>query len=149
MDDVTRIPVPGDRLYDVLVGRGLLDAVPGLVGGAVRAAVLHAAPLRVRAAAVAGVLSAAGIRPLPIEVPDAEAGKSIDVAARCWDELGAAGFTRTDVVLGVGGGAVTDLAGFVAAGWPRGVRWGPGSTSPLRLGRAAGGGQEGGNTAGG
>src|SRR4051794_37281276 len=149
MDDVTRIPVPGDRLYDVLVGRGLLDAVPGLVGGAVRAAVLHAAPLRERAAAVAGVLSAAGIPPLPIEVPDAEAGKSIDVAARCWDELGAAGFTRTDVVLGVGGGAVTDLAGFVAASWLRGVRWVPISTSLLGMVDAAVGGKTGVNTAAG
>ncbi len=110
MDDVTRIPVPGDRPYDVLVGRGLLDALPGLVEGAVRAAVLHAPPLKERAAAVADALSVAGIRPLPIEVPDAEAGKSIEVAARCWDELGAAGFTRTDVVVGIGGGAVTDLA---------------------------------------
>ncbi|MEU8611916.1 3-dehydroquinate synthase, partial [Actinoplanes sp. NPDC048791] len=71
MDDVTRIPVPGDRPYDVLVGRGLFDALPGLVDGAVRAAVLYAPPLKERAAAVADALSAAGIRPLPIEVPDA------------------------------------------------------------------------------
>jgi 3-dehydroquinate synthase len=149
MDDVTRIPVPGDRPYDVLVGRGLLDALPGLVDGAVRAAVLHAPPLKERAAAVADALSAAGIRPLPIEVPDAEAGKSIDVAARCWDELGAAGFTRTDVVLGIGGGAVTDLAGFVAASWLRGVRWVPVSTSLLGMVDAAVGGKTGVNTAAG
>ena len=149
MDDVTRIPVPGDRPYDVLVGRGLLDALPGLVDGAVRAAVLYAPPLKERAAAVADALSAAGIRPLPIEVPDAEAGKSIDVAARCWDELGAAGFTRTDVVLGIGGGAVTDLAGFVAASWLRGVRWVPVSTSLLGMVDAAVGGKTGVNTAAG
>ena len=149
MDDVTRIPVPGDRPYDVLVGRGLLDALPGLVDGAVRVAVLHAAPLKERAAAVADALSAAGLRPLPIEVPDAEAGKSIDVAARCWDSLGAAGFTRTDVVVGLGGGAVTDLAGFVAASWLRGVRWVPVSTSLLGMVDAAVGGKTGVNTAAG
>ena len=40
----------------------------------------------------------------------------------CWDALGAAGFTRSDAVVGVGGGATTDLAGFVAATWLRGVR---------------------------
>src|SRR5690349_3440816 len=149
MDDVTRIPVPGDRPYDVLVGRDLLDALPGLVDGAVRAAVLYSPPLKERAAAVADTLSAAGIRPLPIEVPDAEAGKSIEVAARCWDELGAAGFTRTDVVVGVGGGAVTDLAGFVAAGWLRGVRWVPVSTSLLGMVDASVGGKTGVNIAAG
>ncbi len=149
MDDVTRIPVPGDRPYDVLVGRGLLAALPGLVDGAVRAAVLYAPPLKERAAAVADALSAAGIRPLPVEVPDAEAGKSIEVAARCWDSLGAAGFTRTDVVVGVGGGAVTDLAGYVAAAWLRGVRWVPVSTSLLGMVDAAVGGKTGVNIAAG
>src|SRR5687768_1762368 len=137
MDSLTRIPVPGDRPYDVLVGRDLLSELPALVDGAVRAAVLHAVPLKAHAERVAESLTAAGLRPLLIEVPDAEAGKTIDVAARCWDSLGAAGFTRTDVVIGVGGGAVTDLAGFVAASWLRGVRWVPVSTSLLGMVDAA------------
>jgi 3-dehydroquinate synthase len=149
MDEVTRISVAGDRPYDVLVGRDLLGALPELVTGAARAAVLYAPPLKAQASAAADALSAAGLRPLPIEVPDAEAGKSIDVAARCWDELGAAGFTRTDVVVGVGGGAVTDLAGFVAASWLRGVRWVPVSTSLLGMVDAAVGGKTGVNTAAG
>ncbi|OJF11723.1 3-dehydroquinate synthase [Couchioplanes caeruleus] len=149
MDEMTRISVSGDRPYDVLVGRDLLDELPGLIDGAVRAAILYAAPLKQRAEAVAEVLRRAGVRPLPIEVPDAEAGKSIEVAARCWDELGAAGFTRTDVVLGVGGGAVTDLAGFVAAGWLRGVRWVPVSSSLLGMVDAAVGGKTGVNIAAG
>ncbi|MEV4639014.1 3-dehydroquinate synthase [Actinoplanes sp. NPDC049548] len=149
MNHVTRIPVPGERPYDVLVGRGLLGAVPGLLEGAVRAAVLHAPPLKQRAEAVAEALEAAGLRPLPIEVPDAEAGKTVEVAARCWDELGAAGFTRTDAVVGVGGGAVTDLAGYVAASWLRGVRWVPVSSSLLGMVDAAVGGKTGINTAAG
>ena len=82
-------------------------------------------------------------------MPDAEAGKSVEVAARCWDELGGAGFTRTDVVVGVGGGAVTDLAGFVAASWLRGVRWVPVSTSLLGMVDAAVGGKTGVNIAAG
>jgi 3-dehydroquinate synthase len=149
MDELTRIPVPGDRPYDVLVGRDLLPALPTLVGGAVRAAVLYAPPLKAHADAAVELLAAAGARPLPIEVPDAEAGKSIDVAARCWDALGAAGFTRTDVVVGVGGGAVTDLAGYVAASWLRGVRWVPVPTSLLGMVDAAVGGKTGINTAAG
>jgi 3-dehydroquinate synthase len=146
MDEVTRIPVAGDRPYDVLVGRDLLGELPALLDGAARAALLYAPPLKARADAVAEVLAAKDIRTTTIEVPDAEAGKSIDVAVRCWDELGAANFTRTDVVIGVGGGAVTDLAGFVAASWLRGVRWVPVSTSLLGMVDAAVGGKTGINT---
>src|SRR5262249_17327430 len=39
-----------------------------------------------------------------------------------WSRLAAHGVTRSDAVVGVGGGATTDLAGFVAATWLRGVR---------------------------
>jgi 3-dehydroquinate synthase len=149
MDELTRIPVPGDRPYEVLVGQRLLPALPSLLDGAVRVAVLSAAPLKEHADAVVQVLAAAGLRPLPVEVPDAEAGKTIEVAARCWDALGAAGFTRTDVVVGIGGGAVTDLAGYVAASWLRGVRWVPVATSLLGMVDAAVGGKTGVNTAAG
>ncbi|MDT5042519.1 MAG: 3-dehydroquinate synthase [Actinoplanes sp.] len=146
MDEVTRISVAGDRPYDVLVGRDLLGRLPALVDGAGRAAVLFAPPLRQRADAVCEALSRGGVTVTAAEVPDAEAGKSIDVAVRCWDTLGAAGFTRADVVVGVGGGAVTDLAGFVAAAWLRGVRWVPVSTSLLGMVDAAVGGKTGINT---
>ncbi|MEU2614493.1 3-dehydroquinate synthase [Micromonospora sp. NPDC007271] len=145
--DVTRIPVGGERPYDVLVGRDLLDALPPLLPDASRVAVLHAPPLKALADTLGERLRAAGMAPLPIEVPDAEAGKHIEVAAACWDRLGEAGFTRTDAVVGVGGGAVTDLAGFVAACWLRGVRWVPVATSLLGMVDAAVGGKTGINTA--
>ena len=145
----TTIPVGGERPYDVLVGRDLAAELPTLVDGAVRAAVLYAPPLEKPAGLAGDALQRAGIRTTPIVVPDAEAGKSIEVAARCWDELGAAAFTRTDVVIGVGGGAVTDLAGFVAAGWLRGVRWVPVATSLLGMVDAAVGGKTGVNIAAG
>jgi 3-dehydroquinate synthase len=146
MGQVTRIPVGGPRPYQVLVGRDLGPALVPLAAGAVRAALLHTPPLRARAEALAGVLRTAGVAVHPVPVPDAEAGKSIDVAARCWDELGAAGFTRTDLVVGVGGGAATDLAGFVAATWLRGVRWVAVPTSLLGMVDAAVGGKTGINT---
>ncbi|GAA0575279.1 3-dehydroquinate synthase [Paractinoplanes ferrugineus] len=136
---VTRIQVGGNRPYDVLVGNDLGGELPGLIDGAARVAVLYSAPLRERAERIAAALP----QVTPIEVPDAERGKSVAVAARCWDELGRAGFTRTDVVVGVGGGAVTDLAGFVAAGWLRGVRWVPVSTSLLGMVDASVGGKTG------
>ncbi|SCG66076.1 3-dehydroquinate synthase [Micromonospora halophytica] len=149
MDEVTRIPVGGERPYDVLVGRDLLDELPGLLPGATRVAVLHAPPLKELADALAEQLGAAGATPLTVELPDAEAGKRFEVAADCWDRLGAAGFTRTDAVVGVGGGAVTDLAGYVAACWLRGVRWVPVATSLLGMVDAAVGGKTGVNTAAG
>jgi 3-dehydroquinate synthase len=141
----TRIPVPGERPYDVLVGRHLAGELPQLIEGAAQTAVLFAPPLLNQALAIAERLPRARL----IEVPDAEAGKSVEVAARCWDELGAYNFTRTDVVVGVGGGAVTDLAGFVAASWLRGVRWVPVSTSLLGMVDAAVGGKTGVNIAAG
>ena len=149
MADVTRIGVGGEQPYDVLVGVGLAGHLPELVSGATRVAVLYAEPLRATAAAIADVLAAAGMVGLAIEIPDAEAGKSIDVAARCWDELAAAGFTRTDAIVGVGGGAATDLAGFVAACWLRGVRVVHVPTSVLGMVDAAVGGKTGVNIAGG
>jgi 3-dehydroquinate synthase len=149
MSQPTVIEVAGEQPYRVLVGRDLLSALPPLLDRATQVAVLYAGPLRGYAERVAGALRDAGLVPLPIEVPDAEAGKSIEVAARCWDMLGGAGFTRTDAVVGVGGGAVTDLAGFVAACWLRGVRVVQVPTSLLGMVDAAVGGKTGVNTAAG
>src|SRR6266516_3702491 len=149
MSDITAIQVDGAATYDVLVGPDLLDALPRLLHGAAQVAVLYALPLKGYAARVGDVLGGAGMAPLPIELPDAEAGKTVEVAARCWDALGAAGFTRTDAVVGVGGGAITDLAGFVAACWLRGVPVVQVPTSLLGMVDAAVGGKTGVNTAAG
>jgi 3-dehydroquinate synthase len=81
------------------------------------------------------------------EVPDAEEAKSAQVAAFLWGVLGQAGFTRSDAVVGVGGGAVTDLAGFVAATWLRGVKVVHVPTTLLGMVDAAVGGKTGINTA--
>jgi 3-dehydroquinate synthase len=145
----TSVAVGGADGYQVVIGRGLMDRVPAMLVGAARVAVVASAPLAAVAAEVSTHLSDAGIESLPIEIPDAEAGKSFEVAARCWDALGAAGFTRTDAVVGVGGGAVTDLAGFVAACWLRGVRVVQVPTSLLGMVDAAVGGKTGVNTAAG
>ena len=56
-------------------------------------------------------------------VPDSEAGKSFATYQKVLDWLGATGFTRNDLVIAVGGGAVTDLSGFVASSWLRGIDW--------------------------
>jgi 3-dehydroquinate synthase len=123
MTDATiRIPVGGSAPYDVLVGRGLLGELDPMLGGAAKVAVLHPQALTPTAAAVRDGLSAAGRDVHLIDVPDGEDAKTLQVAGSCWDALGRLGFTRSDAVVGLGGGATTDLAGWVAAAWLRGVR---------------------------
>jgi len=118
----TRIRVATDRPYDVVVGEGLLGELPPLLAGALRVAVVHPAALGTTATTVAEDLRREGLEAHTVEVPDGEASKDLAVAGYLWDVLGRAGFTRTDAVVAVGGGATTDLAGFVAATWLRGVR---------------------------
>ena len=144
-----RIAVTGPNPYEVVVGSDVLDALPGYLPGATQVALVYAAPLSGLVDRVADVVAGAGLKPVRIEVPDAEHGKTVAVAEQCWAELGRAGFTRTDAVVGVGGGAVTDLAGFVAACWLRGVRLVQVPTSLLGMVDAAVGGKTGVNTAAG
>jgi 3-dehydroquinate synthase len=143
---VTRIPVSGQAPYDVIVGRGLLGELTPLLAGAARVAVIHAPTLHATAQAVRNEL-ARGVAAHTIEVPDGEDAKTVPVAGFCWDVLGQAGFTRSDAIVGLGGGAVTDLAGWVAASWLRGVRVVQVPTTLAGMVDAAVGGKTGVNTA--
>ena len=58
-----------------------------------------------------------------MEVPDGEEGKSLTTLESLWNSLALAGFTRSDLVIAVGGGATTDIAGFAASTWLRGIDW--------------------------
>ena len=120
---VRRIAVGGEHPYEVAVGTGVLTELPSLVGPQARTVVVvHSAGLASVATPVCQALAGAGYAVQPAPVPDGEAAKEIGVAAGLWSQLAAAGVGRTDAIVGVGGGAVTDLAGFVAATWLRGVR---------------------------
>jgi 3-dehydroquinate synthase len=142
-----RVPVAGAAPYDVVIGADLHAELADLLGAADRVAVIHAAPLAAVAERVRAAL--AGRQVELIEVPDGEAAKTLSVAGRCWDALGSAGFTRSDAIVGVGGGAVTDLAGWVAAAWLRGVRLVQVPTTLLGMVDAAVGGKTAINTAAG
>jgi 3-dehydroquinate synthase len=131
----TTIRVATAAPYDVEVGRGVLDRLPALLGPAVqRVALVHPPGMRVELP---------GVEVLDLEVPEGEAAKTADVVAGCWERLGEAGFTRSDAVVTVGGGATTDLGGFVAATWLRGVRVVHVPTSLLGMVDAAVGGKTG------
>ncbi|MFI1580469.1 3-dehydroquinate synthase [Embleya sp. NPDC020630] len=144
-----RIRVGGtSEPYDVLVGTGLLGELAALIGtSARRVAILHPEALAATGEAVREDLAAQGYEAIAIQVPNAEDAKDVAVAAYCWSVLGQTGFTRSDVIVGIGGGATTDLAGFVAASWLRGVRWIAMPTTLLGMVDAAVGGKTGINTA--
>jgi len=144
--DETRVEVRTAAAYEVVIGHGLADRLPALVGDARRVAVIHPETLAETAEACRKTLVAHGYEPHTIQVPDAEKAKAADVAAFCWSVLGASGFTRSDVVVGLGGGSTTDLAGFVAATWLRGVRLVQVPTTLLGMVDAAVGGKTGINT---
>lgn len=147
----TRIQVggtAGTEPYEVLVGRRLLGELPGLIGERTkRVAIIHPEALAETGDALREDLAGQGFEVVAIQVPNAEEAKTAEVAAYCWKALGQSGFTRSDIIIGVGGGATTDLAGFVAATWLRGVRWIAVPTTVLGMVDAAVGGKTGINTA--
>ena len=149
MTSPTRIPVAGERPYDVVVGEGLLGELAPPLQGAAQVAVVHPAALRATADAVRDDLREQGFEAHAVEVPDGEQSKDLKVAAYLWDVLGQIGLGRRDAVVAVGGGATTDLAGFVAATWLRGVRVVHVPTTLLAMVDAAVGGKTGINTSAG
>ena len=156
-DGPVRVRVEGPAPYDVVIGHlgaGLGEVLGGLLGGDVlghavtRVAVVSPDNRAVAAyvARVRDALQDSGLQVLDVTVPDGEAGKTADVAARAWEALGEAGFTRSDAVVTVGGGAVTDMGGFIAATWLRGVPVVHVPTTLLAMVDAAVGGKTGMNT---
>lgn len=147
MTETTTVKVGGDNPYDVVIGTNLLGELPALLGDRpARVAVIHPKALAATAEAIRSDLDVA-YEAVTIEVPDAEEAKSAQVLAYVWSVLGQSGFTRTDAIVGVGGGTTTDLAGFAAATWLRGVPVVQIPTTLLGMVDAAVGGKTGINTA--
>src|SRR5256714_2817766 len=148
VNSTVRIDVATERPYPVLVGRGARAELAGTVTGlgAAAALIVHQPAMAEVAEDVRAELAAAGVDAHRVEVPDAEDGKSLTVAGFCWEVLGRIGLDRRGVVVGLGGGAVTDLAGFVAGTWMRGVRLVNVPTTLLGMVDASVGGKTGINT---
>ncbi len=143
-----KIPVGrGAAAYDVLVGRNLTLNLPGMLGDDVtRVLLVYSEALARLAEPVRARLVMMGTQVTEGIIPDAEEAKTVEIAAQLWGVLGRAGFTRTDAVVTVGGGATTDLGGFVAATWLRGIRVVHVPTTLLGMVDAAVGGKTGINT---
>ena len=146
-EPTTRIRVGGPAPYDVVIGHAVTRELPGLLGpGVAQVGVIAPQSLHSYGASVGEALSEAGLQVRLIEVPEGEDAKTVTVAAACWEALGDANFTRSDAIVSVGGGATTDLAGFVAATWLRGVKVVHVPTTLLAMVDAAVGGKTGINT---
>jgi 3-dehydroquinate synthase len=125
--DLTRVEValPG-RGYPILIGRDWLDEVAQhvpLPDGAERVLLVTQRPVEEagHVAPVVASLERAGLTVHRYDVPDGEAAKSTGVLRELWEACAEAPLTRHDLVVGVGGGVVGDLAGFAAATWNRGI----------------------------
>lgn len=146
-ESVSEIAVTGETNYTVTVGRDLFDRVPEALGDRVaKVLIVHTPTVGRLADELRNSLQGHYTEVLLAEVPDAESAKRVEVAAFCWEVLGKSDFTRTDAIIGLGGGAVTDLAGFVAATWLRGVRLVQIPTTVLGMVDASVGGKTGINT---
>ena len=124
-EQVQKVVVPlGDRSYDVVVGRDLLGRFPGYVPGlegTEQAFVVSHPNLDRFAKEVEAALGDRGISVHQLRLEEGEASKSLDVAARLWGELAEKRAHRSDLVVAIGGGVVSDVAGFVAATYNRGM----------------------------
>lgn len=140
------ITVNAEHSYDVHIGRGLLGELNEAVATATRVGIIYPIALRVSAESLQVELEGSGRRVVLIEVPEAEDSKTAAVLEYCWNALGTSEFTRSDMIIGLGGGATTDLAGFVAATWLRGIAWIAVPTTLLGMVDAAVGGKTGINT---
>ena len=141
---MTQILVHADSTYPVEVRAQARWDVRQHIGGADRIAIIHPQAMRNAGDELKTFLHDLDV--VTIEIPNGEDAKTISVLEFCWTALGNAGFTRNDVIVSLGGGATTDLAGFVAATWLRGIRIVHLPTTLLAMVDAAVGGKTGINT---
>ena len=113
------IIVNAEHEYPVLIGQQWSQTLIPLMNNRARVAVIISARFSPNLDAIKTFDAEVHV----FEVPDGEEGKSSTTLINLWNWLGAAGFTRSDLIVGIGGGAVTDLAGFAAATWLRGIDW--------------------------
>ncbi|OBA76794.1 3-dehydroquinate synthase [Mycobacterium sp. 1554424.7] len=144
--DPVTVHVAVDEPYPVLIGTGLTGELVGLLTGRHRVAILHQPVLGETAEEIRSRLADKGIDAHRIEIPDAEAGKDLPVVGFIWEVLGRIGIGRKDALVSLGGGAASDVAGFAAATWLRGVDIVHVPTTLLGMVDAAVGGKTGINT---
>jgi 3-dehydroquinate synthase len=123
--EVASVTVPTARGgYPVRIGTGLVDRLDRLLPafpGAEAAAVVSCGPVAEVAGRAGQALGRRGLAVHQLVVPAGEEAKRLEVVAGLYERLAAIPTRRADPVVAVGGGATTDVAGFAAATWLRGV----------------------------
>jgi 3-dehydroquinate synthase len=113
------LKVQAEHSYEVLIGCNWHQELEPLIKDRSRVAIVVSSTMRSRV----GSINADGAEIHFFEIPDGEAGKDATVLESLWHQLGTTGFTRSDLIVAIGGGATTDIAGFAAATWLRGIDW--------------------------
>jgi len=113
------IDIEAERLYQVRIGSHFRNEIKDVAKGRERIAFIFSEKMKDKVKN----LEVGDAEPFYFAVPDSEVAKSSKTLLQLWDWLGAAGFTRSDLIVGIGGGAITDLSGFAAASWLRGIDW--------------------------
>lgn len=114
-----KVEVKAEHQYEVLIGCKWQEELKRLTKDRSRVAIVLSTAMRSRI----GSIDSEGSEIHVFEIPDGEPGKDASTLESLWDQLGTAGFTRSDLVVAIGGGATTDIAGFAAATWLRGIDW--------------------------
>ena len=116
---MAEIEVKAERTYSVRITGDWRGDLSPLASKRSRVAVLY--PATMSSQMPTFTFGSADV--LNLEIPDGEAGKSVSVINYVWSELAKNGFTRSDLIVAIGGGTVTDLGGYAAASWLRGIDW--------------------------
>lgn len=116
---MNKVKVTAERSYEVLIGAAWKSELAHALKGRTRAAIIVSESMQ----AGLGNLESTDTEIFTFTIADGEAGKSTTTLMQVWNWLGAAGFTRNDLIVAIGGGATTDFAGFAAASWLRGIDW--------------------------
>ncbi|GAB3944049.1 3-dehydroquinate synthase [Corynebacterium tapiri] len=147
----TTVAVNGPQPYTVTIGQQLGDDVARRVSelAPAQTVIIHQPALSKQAEDLATAISRVCPKVHLAATADGEDGKTLEVAGRLWDQLGEWAVGRRDLIVSLGGGAATDVAGFVAASWMRGIKVLHVPTTLLAMVDAAVGGKTGINTAAG
>lgn len=116
---MSTVKVSAERTYEVLIGVAWKVELAQVLKGRTRAAIIISESMQSRL----GDLESSDTEIFTFTIADGEAGKSSATLLQVWNWLGAAGFTRNDLIVAIGGGATIDFGGYAAASWLRGIDW--------------------------
>ncbi len=117
----TRIPVTGDSDYEVVIGHELVSEVVRLASKKAATLVVFAEDVRQYAEPIITELTIADVPVATYVIPNGEESKTAEVLIEGWRAAGDAGIARDGAIIAIGGGATTDMGGFLAATWLRGI----------------------------